>query len=228
MKTKFNGRSGFSLLEIIVAVSIILVLALIAINTTGRLFQSAELNRCSANIRHAGIALIGYAAEQNNVLDVFAGGQNGEASMWGRLLYDNGMVDDKSIFRCEQGEATLPLTHGAWAWYTYGMNLITPPGAYVRYNSPDGRFERRYRVSLNAITNPSRHMLLFDSGMPSSSNIQSFRMEYSSKSGIKLRHEGKANVFFIDGHLRAMNRQQIVDNMELSEHENPNWNYIFD
>lgn len=228
MKRPTKNRAGFSLLEVIVVVTILLILSAIVISMMGRLGETSEIRKCAANLRHVGIALLAYVAESGNQLSSFAGGQNGAEKIWGNQLYEGGHVDDKRLFRCEQGDATLALEHAAWHWYTYGMNMLTPPGVFLRYNDPDGSMERRYQVNLNAVAEPSRHILLFDSAISPTSKVQIFRMEYSGKSGIKLRHEGKANVFFLDGHMRAMNRKQIQDIVEWAEHENPTWPYIFD
>lgn len=229
MKPHRTARYGFSLVEIIIAISIILVLAVVSLSVASKWIDSAELNKCAARVRHLGVSVLSYAAEENNILDFFAGGKAGTDALWANVLYQRGIVVDKHLFRCEQGEAAQSLSHGAWPWFTYGMNMLTPPGITAYFPAAGGVTEYRYRLSLNSVADPAYHMFLYDSGISSAqSNMQIFRMDSIGKGGIKLRHSGKANVFFLDGHLEAMNRKQIEHTMDMAGHEIPNWNYIHD
>lgn len=61
-------RRGFSLVEMLVTVAIILVLAALAVPAAGLLISRANSAKCVANLRGLGIGLNGYLADNNMVL----------------------------------------------------------------------------------------------------------------------------------------------------------------
>jgi prepilin-type N-terminal cleavage/methylation domain-containing protein len=64
-----HGR-GFTLPEVLIVVTIIIVLAALMFPTTTRIREQAKRTKCMSNVRQLGVAAMGYAAEHNNTLFV--------------------------------------------------------------------------------------------------------------------------------------------------------------
>ena len=63
MKKTSSQRAGFTLLEVLVVIAIIVVLAAITFIVAGRIRKSANQSVTTANMRQIGVALIGFTAD---------------------------------------------------------------------------------------------------------------------------------------------------------------------
>lgn len=66
--SKLNDRGAFTLLELLIVVSIVAVLTAIAIPALGMTMRSAELTKCSNNLRQVGLAATLFAADHHGLL----------------------------------------------------------------------------------------------------------------------------------------------------------------
>lgn len=121
-------RRGFSLLEMLVAVAIILVLAALTVPAVGLMTSRAHSAKCVANLRGLGIGLNGYLADNNMVLPpLVAARSNVTENVKAIDNTLNGYVDDMRIFTCpaDPGIATTTGTSYYWNSALSGQSLAS-------------------------------------------------------------------------------------------------------
>lgn len=211
-----QSRSAFSLIEIIVAMAVLLIIALLVMSAFQGSFRRAENLTCIANLRTVGKAMQTYIADMgNNVVtrsggDSRVGGDMWAAELSGRgYLFEHARADkhrtytwkDQQTTSCPVGRLPDSLTDQNWVWYTYGLNMFTPGSKIVQVSGTS------LSVRNIASEDPSRLVLLADS-LSSATGYQTFRIRGGSSDGIELRHSEKANVLFLDGHIESVDRHQ--------------------
>ncbi len=189
-------RTGFTLIELLTVIAIIGILAAILIPVVGTVRESARTSKCVANLRSTSTAMISHIMENDGILRSFTGGST-TRFLWTRVLRDEGYfrVEDESIF-CPSWDSGRDLHD----WDTYGLNLFDP-----RATRASERGTNFLRMNFNNpdIT-PSRYILFADS--LNSNDRQIFRLWSDQATGtgsIHLRHNDRANVAFLDGHVAS-------------------------
>ncbi|HUO09289.1 MAG TPA: type II secretion system protein [Phycisphaerae bacterium] len=85
-KTSIRSTNGFTLIELLVVVAIIAVLIAILLPSLGKARDQAKRAACAANLHGMGLALMTYAAGNNDQMPQFGGltalGRGGGAWMW--------------------------------------------------------------------------------------------------------------------------------------------------
>jgi prepilin-type N-terminal cleavage/methylation domain-containing protein/prepilin-type processing-associated H-X9-DG protein len=61
-----RNRSGFTLIELLVVITIIGILASLAMPALGKMRERAESTKCAGNLRNIGIAVLAYVADNDN------------------------------------------------------------------------------------------------------------------------------------------------------------------
>lgn len=196
---------------------------------TSRSVRMAEAQKCASNLRAAGMGLLALAGDQGNQIVVFAGGgyDYKEFKQWAREVHERGFTQEREVFRCPSGVSTIAITHGSWSWETYAINMLMPPGEYVRYPWGSSNF-RVFRLNLASVPSVSNHILIGDSAQSTSDKKQTFRVDDYGKGGWHLAHDGKANIFFLDGRLDRLGRDEIEREVKLARHTPPTWEYIIE
>lgn len=212
----YYSKSGFSLLEILVALVILSVLSILMIMGFQGTVVRGEITRCMSNLRSSGAAMYAYIGDSENRIRGFYGGTYMEGLIWSRVMHERGYVIEEDLLRCPTGE--LSYLHDQskrhlWYWQTYGMNMMTTssPGRVISQTSPSGGTGRVHEINMSAIERPDLYILLADSTNPSTYPKQVFRMTPASKDGIHLRHSERACLFFLDGRVENLNQEEIAD-----------------
>lgn len=199
-----RGRDGFTLVELIVVVAILLVLGMSALAMAARVRDDARQVRCIGNLRQWGVALSLHMADHDGALPRRGQGVQPVAQIdrpedWFNCLppylglpsyseqVKTGTVAkprDASVFVCPAAvrEKDNPHPH----FLSYAMNMYLSP--WIR--------PQPHRLA--ELENPSQLAFMADAPGGWASTVPS-RMGYS----VQPRHSGKANVVFVDGHVRS-------------------------
>ncbi len=233
---KSRALQGWTLLELLSVVVIVLVLSSIGLVAYRSTNEKAKASRCVANLRQVGTAFLLYTYEQNNnVITSQMGGANIEVG-WTRLIVNLGYLPKDqpwTVLHCPS--AKIDPKHelsklnyrpnspnlgagDAWRWGTYGLNMCKIPNRATAVEGIEPKSEkpvRFFKLPMAKVESMSRHVLLADSSMGGPDHYQTMRMERDDKHGVGLRHgpakHRYANAFFLDGHIEMLTRDGIID-----------------
>lgn len=205
---KFCTNRGISLIEILVAMGVLVVLAALLIPRMLD-FTSAENIRCISRLRSTGTAFQSYLGEHNNYMIMrIGGGLVKNHYPWPNLLWREGYLSVKTVaarevLRCPSWHTDSKIDSGAWPWHTYGLNTYEYGS---QRNVDEGTV---WEMNFSVVKETSRHVLVADS-VTRFGTSQTFRLGQTAsvRDGIHLRHRQKANVYFLDGHVSAVSRQE--------------------
>lgn len=217
--SKLCRKTAFTLVEVMAAIAVVLVLASIAFYAFGRSRQFTESINCVNNLRILSSAMHLYITDMElEVVTRTGGAGQGGGSMWAAELSGRGYLrenvrekkhytytwEDPKIVACPTGRLPDSLTDQNWQWFTYGINLFTPGGRTVTEAST--QLHKR-----NVADVDSAKLVLLADSLSGPDGTQTFRIRPASSDGIELRHSGKGNVLFLDGHIEAVDHEQAID-----------------
>lgn len=216
-------RNAFTLTELLVTIAAVAALFALLFPALGSLRTSSLEVKCTSNLKATGIFIHSYVTDNNGIFDSFARGTGAGAPIWGLGLYNKKYINDatKSVLRCPAARNSRAITDPAWYWNTYGFNMAKPDGTPM---APAGTGQG-YTIRFSSFTNFSQRVMLVDSATTAmfepGVRSESFRVNILKVSdGVQLRHRNRANALFMDGHVEALDREEV------KKHFNPE--YIFD
>jgi len=197
-----HNKAGFTLLELLVVVAIVALLFGVSVPVLGQMRQQSRSLVCISNLRQWGITLNLYCGDHNGYTPRRGQGVQpvwiiDRPDDWFNALPPylnlpsyNDMVQagqapqahDKSIFVCPEAQADPQYT----CFLSYGMNMYLSP------------WVRPQPHALQKLPDPSQLAFLADGPCGWSSTIPS-SLGYS----VQARHNGHANVVFVDGHVES-------------------------
>lgn len=194
-------RGGFTLIELLTVIAIIGILAAILIPVVGAARERARSSKCVSNLRSTSTAFISHILENDGRLRTFTGGSN-TRWLWTRELRDQGYFGRNSeSLQCPSWD-----NGRIHDWDAYGVNVFDPNSTR---DSDSGT--NLYMMNFNSSDiNPTRYILLADS--LNGAGRQIFRLwsnDANSNGGIHLRHNDRANVAFLDGHVESLGADQL-------------------
>jgi prepilin-type N-terminal cleavage/methylation domain-containing protein len=156
-KPRRMKAKAFTLVELLVTISIIGLLAALSIPAIQTARETAEVGGCMSNIRQLTTAMLAVAADNNG--RIFAGdGSSGWATSAGAgttvtngFLWSNGYVKNTKVFLCPHGRKSGPPWFGSPACH-YSLNVA------LQTNNPVNTTE----ILANRIQNPSKVIMLFE------------------------------------------------------------------
>lgn len=191
MKTR--AASAFTLLELLIVIVIVGVLTLLGLGAMGSIRASARQVECTTNLRQIYQALMARVSDLNGVFP--SANQYPSYASWARN-WDYDLIARKVLpgwepFSCPAAPRNWPNTG---FYIHYGMNSYLPP-------AEGGVPEARAFGRLSNVEHPARTVMLADSIFPNRTNPTSGFYLIADSVRIHGRHQGKANVMFVDGHL---------------------------
>lgn len=193
-------QKAFTILELIVVITILLVIIALVIPYIRNAVEKSRSVECASRLRAIGILFFDYAAERQGTILFFRDGSPTK-SMWYtelKKLVDYSEQEAQSAFGCPSMDR-----ENVDSWRCYGFRVSGSPGKVVR-NIED--WPGVYQLSIGAVQQPSSFMIMGDTSN-SSGKTQTFRIippGLYSGGGIQMRHQDRANILFLDGHVEAL------------------------
>ena len=223
-------RTRFTLIELLVVIAIIAILAAMLLPALNQARQKAKDIKCVSNIKQVGMYLLMYVDQNEGKFPGING--NGKSSTDWKWIDCAYSVQDSSVdsrtdtdgvwFTQETDNCTAKGVFGCPSQVackdkqrTYSRHFGI--NDYVASNSPNVAAEYKKVVSLGSIKSASSRAMIFDIDFPNSSGWYNpsadkrDNMVRETANGGSWRHlnSNGANVCFVDGHAKAMTRQQI-------------------
>lgn len=205
-------RNAFTLIELLTVIAIIGILAAILIPVVGRVRDSANTAKCASHLRSTTTSMISHIYENDGVLYTMAGGSGTTGYMWTTVLRNEGYYEGGNAkglpaeaILCPVGNYRDP-GHG---WDGFGLNLFDPNGNPIG-RDPTGKTVLYVRNFNDSNVTASRYILMADSIR--SDGLQIFRLAQNKASGngdLALRHGGRANIGFFDGHVELVGPDRV-------------------
>ena len=225
-KTTFS--IAFTLVELLVVISIIGLLAGLAVPAINGGLKSAKAGACLSNLHQIGVATMAYAADNSFKLP---NAGSGTSDMWATQLaafISTGTKSKKSIFVCPGSEKTVQEATGSDVAVTYGVhNGLMPKGGTA---SNISSVVRATEVILagDVCQNPGNKgwspfcieqpsIISSQSGGRGGSTDLTSPISFGTDSDngnnpwLRYRHSGKVNVVMCDGHAEAIKKGAVLN-----------------
>jgi len=225
-KTTFS--IAFTLVELLVVISIIGLLAGLAVPAINGGLKSAKAGACLSNLHQIGVATMAYAADNSFKLP---NAGSGTSDMWATQLatfISTGTKSKKSIFVCPGCEKTVVEATGTDVAVTYGVhNGLMPKGGTASNISSVVR-STEVILAGDVCQNPGNKgwspfcieqpsIISSQSGGRGGSTDLTSPISFGTDSDngnnpwLRYRHSGKVNVVMCDGHAEAIKKGSVLN-----------------
>lgn len=216
---KMKRTLFFTLIELLIVVAIIAILVGMLLPALNRARNTARNTLCLNNLKQLGTSVLNYSDDNVGNICVYYVGDY----YWNRLLGEGGYIPEKSrILSCPLYSAsTLPAdwsarTYGMYCWYNGDDGLET-----IHYNTEiaphAGSFGWRnsagVSMALGRMRTPASLVILSEAYRKNWKSqywkFCSATLDNSNTSGIHMRHDGRTNALFADGHVKNMSKSDL-------------------
>jgi prepilin-type processing-associated H-X9-DG protein/prepilin-type N-terminal cleavage/methylation domain-containing protein len=219
---------AFTLVELLVVISIIGLLAGLAVPAINGGLKSAKAGACLSNLHQIGVATMAYAADNSFKLP---NAGSGTSDMWATQLatfISTGTKSKKSIFVCPGSEKTVQEATGTDVAVTYGVhNGLMPKGGTASNISSVVR-STEVILAGDVCQNPGNKgwspfcieqpsIISSQSGGRGGSTDLTSPISFGTDSDngnnpwLRYRHSGKVNVVMCDGHAEAIKKGSVLN-----------------
>lgn len=203
---------AFTVSELLVVIGILVVLAVLAIPLAGRSSAIAKSVHCASNLRQIGVYFQHYAIENNGLLNFHRYDATAVATTvrWSDYLVKAGYLNKRikgreDIMSCPVRFPKDSTTTG----YVYGGVGLVEPGDMHSVRIENAVSSRGIRM--RTIEEPSKYWLLADTwSVNSQAQMYIVHMNSTTTTLVHLRHSGRANILFADGHVKGMTLEETI------------------
>ncbi|MCU0751072.1 MAG: prepilin-type N-terminal cleavage/methylation domain-containing protein [Akkermansiaceae bacterium] len=214
---RFTPR-GFTLTEVLVVITIIVVLAVLSTLGVSKLRSSAQGATCTSNLRQIGAAMISYTTDNSGQLppleDRTKSG-DGLAGIWPQIVADGGYLP-----RVTNSAGKLSCNAGVWA--CPGCTVVQTN--YQGYGGAEGTVMQVKKgsvpgsgsIRLAQISRPERTWLVGDTANNAKDlktgwyAIWANPKQWTNSHAPAARHGGKVNVCMVDGHVESLTMKELL------------------
>lgn len=214
-------QQAFSLIELLVVITIIAILAGMLLPSIKMINESAISSKCRNHLRQCGVGMQAAAVDQSGVFTCFTFTfSTGSERPWARLLREAGLLEMPAVASCP---SLKPYFSDSLQYNSFGLRWVNGYGTKFSFSEPatasySADFARYFRLS--QAPNPSEFPILADTCGNDSTRPTTYHKQYSSwyltgSSGISeglvhFRHTEKLNLLFCDGHVQAVDRANLI------------------
>jgi prepilin-type N-terminal cleavage/methylation domain-containing protein len=221
---------GFTIIELIVGLAIILLLVSMISVAVGGIRQNAILAKSSANIRQSTAGLFLLANDRGGVISIRGGGEGsgpGDSAHWAEMLERNMQFNREVFFSeiAEHGLANGIYTSGLlWAFrVSYGVNFTLEEWDTSR---EDGQWIVK-QLPIVRIDNPSETILM--ASTMNAAGLGRYALDHlgrGSGGSLHMRYSGRALVSFADGSVRTLGPSELADRGFLGAYGKTSSNWV--
>ena len=227
-RQKSTFSIAFTLVELLVVISIIGLLAGLAVPAINGGLKSSKAGACLSNLHQIGVATMAYAADNSFKLP---NAGSGTSDMWATQLatfISTGTKSKKSIFVCPGAEKAVQEATGSDVAVTYGVhNGLMPKGGTASNISSVVR-STEVILAGDVCQNPGNKgwspfcieqpsIISSQSGGRGGSTDLTSPISFGTDSDngnnpwLRYRHSGKVNVVMCDGHAEAIKKGSVLN-----------------
>ena len=224
-KTTFS--IAFTLVELLVVISIIGLLAGLAIPAINGGLKSAKAGACLSNLHQIGVATMAYAADNSSKLPD-AGASSPEWATTLASFISTGTKSKKSIFVCPGCDKPVEDGSATTVAVTYGMHSGLMPKGGTASNITSVTRATEVILAGDVCQNPGNKgwspycieqpaIISSQSGGRGGSTDLNSPISYGTDADsgnspwLRYRHGGKVNVVMVDGHAEAIKKGSVLN-----------------
>ncbi len=212
-----NRDHGFTLIELLVVVVIIAMLGGIVFAVANRVKRGAETAVCASNLRQVGTALLSYASENHNHFPSLRK-YDKPGEIWTKTLALEGHLghyESQQQIDCGSGVWTCPgcvKTSVNFGGFGVAQTSIFRPESLNANDQVSGNPRK-----LTEIPDPANTWLVGDAAKSPDDLEKGWFAVWNKPGRWKSnhcpaeRHNGKANVLMVDGHLESLTIDEITE-----------------
>jgi len=204
-RSRRAGRDGFTLVELLVVISITAVLIALSMGAATKVRDQSKTTRCIANLRWAGSAMLHYITEQNGVYENWMAGSSKTIHYWTWYMRYRAYYSEDELLRHRCPSGPFDNTVGGRTGSHYGFYTEDPHGSRFQPGNPPEDATTAYRIRINTHPKPGSSPMMGDS-LSDSTKFMTHTLrnkEGVKRGGFYALHNGRVNVFFLDGHVES-------------------------
>ena len=210
-------KKVFTLIELLVVIAIIAILAAMLMPALQQARERAQQSNCTSNMKQLGQAYQMYSdAHDGWCLRGHVGDRPGHLGRWPNVMVDNKYMSSMKSITCPSARALKSYAPGANDWSLnvgVGLNIRTFGGVETLCN-----YYRR-ETAISQFHNNSKLVVFMDVPVTTQgvgavgyyfhSNNGVYEMNPGVWYGVSIRHAGRANCAFFDGHAGSLEYSQV-------------------
>lgn len=187
-----DGYSGFTLVELLVSIGIVVVLVMLLLPASNRVLSWSKKTACTSNLHQIGLAIRLYQVENNGSFPQAYTGQ----LYWFHQLANAKYLTNTKVFACPNYSTTPAWGISPAVTVGYGMTDLTVWSPSSHRTDDDASFAKKLvRASGWPLVMDADSWILYSLDNPSPSS--------DSHTRFAARHDLSANVLMADGHIES-------------------------